>query len=389
VRSLVRIQLAPRHADSQTSLGSRRRGCSDGHFPPAAGQLRDAAASWRLAAAGRSPAPLMQALILGAGAVGARVARQLLVADTVDRVVLRDTSADRLAWASRTLGDRADIQHHPFPSSMDADVVVVASPRGTQLAAVRAAVAAGRPTVTILDDLAETVAILGLQPANRQVAAPVVVGAGFCPGLSCVLAAHGMAWFDEVEELHVAKMGTGGPACALVHHRALSRLSYDWRGDNWVRRPGGSGRELYWFPEPVGPHDCYRAALPDPILLHHAFPSVERITIRMAATRRDRLTAPLPMLIPPHAEGGSGAIRVELRGRRGSGQDMVVLGTAARPAVAAAAVAALTVEWALAGRLLIRGMAGLAEMVEPVAFLAELSGRGVKSEIFEGDHAIA
>jgi len=69
----------------------------------------------------------MRALILGAGAVGARVARQLLVADTVDRVVLRDTSADRLAWASRTLGDRADIQHHPFPSSIEADVVVVAS----------------------------------------------------------------------------------------------------------------------------------------------------------------------------------------------------------------------------------------------------------------------
>jgi hypothetical protein len=34
-------------------------------------------------------------------------------------------------------------------------------------------------------------------------------------------------------------------------------------------------------------------------------------------------------------------------------------------------------------------MAGLAEMVEPVAFLTELSGRGVKSEIFEGDRAIA
>ena len=389
MRSLVRIQLAPRHADSKTSLGSRRRGCSDGRYPPAAGQLRGAAASWRLAASGRPPAPLMQALILGAGSVGVRVARQLLVADTVDRVVLRDTSADRLAWAARTLGDRAGIQHYPFPSSMDADVVVVASPRGTQLAAAQAAVTAGRPMVMVLDDLAETVAILGLQSAASRVEAPVVVGAGFAPGLSCVLAAHGMAWFDQVDELHVAKMGTGGPACALVHHRALSRLSYDWRGDSWVRRPGGSGRELYWFPEPVGPHDCYRAALPDPILLHHAFPSVERITIRMAATRRDRLTAPLPMLIPPHAEGGTGAIRVELRGRRGSAQHVVAFGTAARPAVAAAAVAALTVEWVLADRLLIPGMAGLAEMVEPVAFLTELSERGVKSEIFEGDYAIA
>lgn len=330
----------------------------------------------------------MQALILGAGAVGVRVARQLIFADIVDRVVLRDPSADRLAWASRTLGDRVIIEHNPFPSSMDADVVVVASPRGTQLAAVRSAVAAFRPTVIVLDDLAETVAILGLQQAARQAKIPVVVGAGFAPGLSCVLVAHGMAWFDEVEEIHVAKVGTGGPACALVHHRALSRVSYDWLAGGWVRRSGGSGRELYWFPEPVGPHDCYRAALADPVLLHHAFPTVERITARMAATRRDRLTAPLPMLVPPHAEGGSGAIRVELRGRQGLAHEVVVLGATKPPAIAAAAVTALTVEWALNDRLLSKAMGGLAEMVEPVAFLTELSGRGVNIEIFEGDREI-
>ena len=52
---------------------------------------------------------------------------------------------------------------------MDADVVVVASPRGTQLAAAQAAVAAGRPTVMVLDDLAETVAVLDLQPADRRI----------------------------------------------------------------------------------------------------------------------------------------------------------------------------------------------------------------------------
>ena len=249
----------------------------------------------------------MQALILGEGAVGSRVARQLLVSDAVDQVILRDTSPDRLAWASRTLGDRAVIQHQPFPSSLDADVVVVSSPAGTQVELAKAAIAAGRPTVMTVDELAETVAVLGLQQGDSPVGVPIVVGAGFSPGLTCVLAAHGMAWFDKVEEIHVAKMGTGGPACALVHHRALSRRSYDWRGNDWVPRTGGSGRELCWFPEPVGPHDCYRAALPDPVLLHHVFPTVERITARIAATRRDRLTAPLPMLSPPHAEGATRA----------------------------------------------------------------------------------
>jgi len=333
--------------------------------------------------------------VLGAGAVGARVARQMVTSDAVDRVVLRDTSAERLARASRALGDRCRVEHAPFPGSLEADAVVVATPRGTQLEAVVETLEARRPAVLVGDGLAETIAVLRRAPDAARSGVPIAVGAGFGPGLSCVLAAHGASWFDEVEEVHVAKAGTGGPACALVHHRALSRMSYDWRVDestavgDWVRRAGGSGRELAWFPDPVGPRDCYRAALPDPVLLHHALPTVGRITARVAATRRDRLTAPMPMLSPPHVEGGMGAVRVEVRGRRGSASDVAVLGATGRPAVAAATVAATTVEWLLAGRHRVAGMAGLAEMVEPVAFLTELADRGLEASVFEGERALS
>jgi hypothetical protein len=58
-------------------------------------------------------------------------------------------------------------------------------------------------------------------------------------------------------------------------------------------------------------------------------------------------------------------------------------------AVAAAAVAATAVEWLLTGRNRVRGMVGLAEMVEPLAFLDELAGRGLEAEVFEGDRALA
>tara|TARA_B110000438_G_C15684841_1_gene594048 strand:+ start:128 stop:457 length:330 start_codon:yes stop_codon:yes gene_type:complete len=109
----------------------------------------------------------------------------------------------------------------------------------------------------------------------------------------------------------------------------------------------------------------------------------------MAATRRDRLTAPLPMLAPSHLEGGPGAVRVEVRGRRDGVEDVVVLGASGRPAVAAAAVAATAVEWLLIGRNRVRGMVGLAEMVEPLAFLEDLAGRGLEAEVFEGDRALA
>ena len=87
-----------------------------------------------------------------------------------------------------------------------------------------------------------------------------------------------------------------------------------WHDGDWVDYLGGTGRELCWFPEPVGALDCYRADIADPLLLHAAFPDVTRISARRSARRRDRFTARLPMLSPPHEEGGVGALRVELRG---------------------------------------------------------------------------
>jgi hypothetical protein len=242
----------------------------------------------------------------------------------------------------------------------------------------------GQHVVSITDDIRETRALLDLDTEARVRNLSVVVGAGFAPGLTCVLASHAASTFENVDEIHVAKVGTAGPACARQHHRALTGEALDWRSGAWQRRQGGSGRELCWFPDPVGGQDCYRAALPDALLLHGAFPGVDRITARVGATRRDRLTASLPMLRRPHPEGTIGAVRVELRGRRGGGREIVILGAMDRPGVAAGAVAAVAAWWAGERRLERTGAAGLAELVTPVPFLSELARRGVKAAAFDG-----
>ena len=118
-----------------------------------------------------------------------------------------------------------------------------------------------------------------------------------------------------------------------------------------------------------------------------AFPGVRRVTARLAANRRDRLTARIPMLRKPHPEGGPGAVRVELRGRRGESRDSYILGAMDRPAVAAGVVAALTAIHAAERSLNRTGAAGLAPLVEPVPFLAELARRGVRAAVFVGDAA--
>ena len=322
--------------------------------------------------------------IIGVGAVGARLARQLVSTD-VDEVVLRDDSVSRAEMVATSLGDAARVDRSAMTDPIDADLVVLCGPGREQAGQAPVFLRAGQDVVSTSDDIDDVQALLALDHEARELGVHLVVGAGFAPGLTCVLAAHGAARLDRVDEVHVAKSGTGGPACARQHHRAVGRGAIDWRDGGWEHRPGGSGRELCWFPDPIGAQDCYRAALPDALVLVPAFPGIRRVTARVSATRRDRLTARLPMLWPTHPEGGPGAVRVELRGERDGGREVVVLGAMDRPAVAAGAVAAVAVQSAVSGGLLRTGAAGLAELVDPLAFLTELSRRGVRAAVFEGD----
>jgi hypothetical protein len=323
----------------------------------------------------------MRVAVFGAGAVGARAARQLASSDDVESIAVHDPRPDRVHTVVSSLGDIAA----PFDAAHgDVDAALLAGPPGTHVNAALGLLEAGVPTVSACDALADVEGLLDLDREASERGVPLVVGAAFSPGLTCLLARHAAARFDHVDEVHVAKVGTGGPACARQHHDALAGSAVDWRDGGWVERRGGSGRELCWFPDPVRALDCYRAELADAILLVRAFPGVKRVTGRVGANRRDRLTARVPMLRPPHPEGGLGAVRVEVRGRQADGRSVQVLGAVDRPAVAAASVAAVALLWAATGRVERPGAGGLAELVDPIPFLAELARRGVKAAVFEG-----
>ncbi len=322
-------------------------------------------------------------LLVGAGAVGARAARQLVEAPDVARVLIADPDEERRLAVVSSSGDKA---RDAGPTGADAarvHGVVLAGPNGTHAAVAQTHVELGRPIVSVADGIADVQALLDLGPEAAERGVAVVAGAGFSPGLTCLLARHAARTFDHVDEIHVARSGTGGPECARAHHGALTGTALDWRDGGWQRRPAGSGRELCWFPDPIGAEDCYRAELPDALLLVAAFPGVARVTARLSATRRDRITAHFPMLRKPHPEGLVGAVRVEVRGKRGGVQDVQVLGALDRPAVAAGAVAALTLRAALDGRIP-PGASGLAAVTDARPLLAELAAIGIKAAAFDG-----
>jgi len=315
--------------------------------------------------------------VVGLGVVGARVARQLTSSSIP--VLVHDRRADLQNVTARALKageiDSA-IDLHPGETS----VVVLATP-SRQGTLTRRLVERGLNVVCTSDDVEDVRDLLELDGVARANNVSIVVGAAASPGLSGLLVAELASRVDVIDEIHVGVHGTGGPACARQHHRALAGDAPGWHDGEWISRPGGSGRELLWFPEPIGGRDCYRAELADPLTLQRAFPSASRISARMSATRRDRLTARLPMMSPPHAEGGIGGVRVEIRGSRGGERRTEVAGTAERTGIisgamaSAAAVSALSS--ALPGGVVVLGAPG----VPNGAILDDVIKRGIT--IFE------
>ncbi|MDA8045846.1 MAG: hypothetical protein M0Z30_11515 [Actinomycetota bacterium] len=327
----------------------------------------------------------MRVTVLGAGAVGLRVVSILAAQADVERVTVRHREPDRVRAALSKWGDRVHLRKGLAGEPTEgADVTVIAVPAAVRRAAIRA-IDARSHVVCPVDDPIDVRHLLELDARARAAERTVVVGSAMAPGLSCVLARHMAAALDSVDEVHVAGFGTGGPACARRHHAALAGIAVDYTDGTFRRRAGGSGRELVWFPEPVGGADCYRAALADPLLLAPAFDGCRRITAGLAATRRDRLTSWLPMLRRPHPEGLVGAVRVELRGWLDGRPESRILGAAAPPAAVAAAVTATAARWAAQDRLARSGAGGLAELVgQPTLFLKEVGDLGITISAFEG-----
>jgi hypothetical protein len=267
---------------------------------------------------------------------------------------------------------------------VDAPIVVLAM-AGPHAESAARFLARGSHVVSTSGSSQDVRELLDLDGTARDGGLNLVVGAAVSPGLSGLFARHLANGLDACDELHIAVHGTGGPACAREHHHALRGWAIGYQDGTWIERPAGSGRELCWFPEPVGARDCYRGEMPDPWLLHRSFPHVRRISARRSATRRDRFTARLPMLAPPHREGGVGALRVEVRGQEASGARATrVIGMAELIATAAAAVAGAFVDL-LAGGGAPPGVVTSCDPDLPTKELLAAVGRGgVRLQAFTG-----
>lgn len=322
-------------------------------------------------------------LLVGAGSVGARTARQLAETPGVDDVPVADLDPRRSHRVAETVGRpcRAiEWDGTPrFPDPVDALALAVPSRHEREL--VRHALEASIPVACSTDEAPALDALLGLEELAAAQGVVVAAGCGLAPGLADVMARHAADALDDVSEIHVARAGTAGAACAKAAARALRGDALEWREGERQELPRRLREEVVWFPDPTGPQEC-RGVEGGTGLLVRAFPSARRVSYRLAKPP-GRLAARLERRRRGEALDW-GAARVEVWGRRGQALETVVYGVIERPAVAAGTVLALAAAQLAAGIDAPAGVHGLSTLVDPRSFLAELARRGVKIAVFEG-----
>jgi hypothetical protein len=105
----------------------------------------------------------------------------------------------------------------------------------------------------------------------------------------------------------------------------------------------------------------------------------------VSATRRDRFTAWLPMLTPPHREGGVGALRLEVRGAdRSGGRATLVAGVAELVGPTAAATACAFTRAVLDGTTPVGDVTGADRRLDVLPILHTVEQLGVRLQEFTG-----
>lgn len=313
-------------------------------------------------------ADLGRIAVIGTGVVGRRVAKH----------VVASSSRSLVELDSR----RVDLASSPF---LDDVVVAVLAHSSAHHPDTIALLDRGIGVISVGDQMADVDAMMWESERAVRSDASLVVGAGMSPGLVGLIARHLTTQLATADEIHVGIHGTAGPACARQHHRALAGHAVAFDDGAFTTLRAGTGRQLEWFPEPVGAYDCYRAEVPGPVLLHRTFPDVARISARLSANRRDRLTSRLPMLTPPHQEGGVGALRVEVRGADATGARVTLIaGIAEMVGTATAATACAYLDAILGGDVPVGLTLPGDERLDTTALLRAIERRGVRLQEFNG-----
>lgn len=272
----------------------------------------------------------MDFLLLGAGGVGSAAARQMARDPGVGRLVVADAQPDRARGLAKEVGAEALVLHATATVDFQAalkgvDAVVNAAHASLDLPLMEAALLEG---VHYMDLSSVPEQQLPLSDQWEDAGLLALLGAGEDPGISNVMARYAA---DGMEEVRSIRLRDGDTVASCDHPlpavwspgtflREVLSPGLLWEGSQLRSVPPLSGREVYPFPEPVGPQPVYLMEHEEPVTLPRFIgKGVEYVDLKLALD--DATVATLRSL---HALGLTSEEPVALAGGRVSPMELLI-----------------------------------------------------------------
>jgi len=206
----------------------------------------------------------MRIALLGAGIIGAVVARDLAIWDTPEAVVVGDVDGDRAALVAKEHGFDHALVDVRDAGSLDAfltgaDVVVNAAQYQINLPVMEGALRAGVHYTDLGGLFYTTRKQLELDGRFREAGLTAVLGIGSCPGIANVHAGDLAARMDTVRSVKIYNGATVDPSDSLKWPYSLwtifdeiTERAMVFRGGEFVDLDPLSEEEMFSFREPIG-----------------------------------------------------------------------------------------------------------------------------------------
>lgn len=277
----------------------------------------------------------------------------------------------------------------------------------------KASIGAGVSLVDINDDYTTTFEMFDLDEAARKAGVAIILGLGASPGVNNVLVRAAANQLDEVEEIHTAWVMSGSDpgGLALSYHLlySLSGRALTYQDGKLIEvQSFVDGKERLEFPEPVGAIDVFHIGHPESITLSRVFksarvaddkatfhPAIVNDWIVSLGTMAREAGGPIRVngqdidpwdfaaaLFHQRCEGlknvsQQGALRVEVKGRKGNKAKKVFFSSAGRIAQGTGIPASVGAQMLVEGKVEGIGVLPPEACIEPNEFLYELLSRNI------------
>ena len=228
----------------------------------------------------------------GAGDMGSRVVKELQKSGQV-HVTVADFRVDRAQKLAQELGGDITVKFvdaNLRESLLDAlsgafaTINCIGPFYRYAFSIASTAIEAGVAYIDICDDDDATVALLSLDGLARRKNVGLLIGIGWTPGISNLLALHGVKQMDAAEDVEMTWVGSASDSegLAVIKHvfHAVTRNTPMFENSRWVDVPALSGIKAISFPEPFGTVAAYYCGHPEPVTFPRFVDGLKNVALR-------------------------------------------------------------------------------------------------------------